>query len=94
LEIANSTEFGLSGAVFGPCETADAVARQMDCGAVSINDAALTAIVHDGEKQAFKHSGLGASRMGDSSIARFRRRRILIENPSLSNDPWWFQARP
>jgi succinate-semialdehyde dehydrogenase / glutarate-semialdehyde dehydrogenase len=93
LEIANSTEFGLSGAVFGPRETADAVARQMDCGAVSINDAALTAIVHDGEKQAFKHSGLGASRMGDSSIARFRRRRILIENPTLSNDPWWFQAR-
>jgi succinate-semialdehyde dehydrogenase / glutarate-semialdehyde dehydrogenase len=94
LEIANSTEFGLSGAVFGPLDAADAVARQMDCGAVSINDAALTAIVHDGEKQAFKHSGLGASRMGDSSIARFRRRRILIENPTLSNDPWWFQARP
>jgi succinate-semialdehyde dehydrogenase / glutarate-semialdehyde dehydrogenase len=93
LEIANGTEFGLSGAVFGPLETADAVARQMDCGAVSINDAALTAIVHDGEKQAFKHSGLGASRMGDSSIARFRRQRILIENPSLSNDPWWFAAR-
>ncbi len=93
LQIANGTEFGLSGAVFGPRETANAAARQMDCGAVSINDAALTAIVHDGEKQAFKHSGLGASRMGDSSIARFRRRRILIENPSLSNDPWWFPAR-
>ena len=93
IELANGTEFGLSGAVFGPHEAALAVALQMDCGAVSINDAALTAIVHDGEKQAFKLSGLGASRMGDSSIARFRRRRILIDNVSLSNDPWWFPAQ-
>ena len=93
LEMANSTEFGLSGAVFGPRERALAVAMRMECGAVSVNDAALTAIVHDGEKQAFKLSGLGASRMGDSSIARFRRRRVLIENAALTHDPWWFTAR-
>jgi acyl-CoA reductase-like NAD-dependent aldehyde dehydrogenase len=62
----------------------------MECGAVSVNDAALTAVVHDGEKQAFKQSGLGASRMGDSSIARFRRRRILINNAELADNPWWF----
>lgn len=94
IALANGIEFGLSGAVFGPREQALAVARRMECGAVSINDAALTAMVHDGEKQAFKHSGLGASRMGDSSIARFRRRRVLIENAALSHDPWWFPARP
>jgi succinate-semialdehyde dehydrogenase / glutarate-semialdehyde dehydrogenase len=93
LRIANGTEFGLSGAVFGPHDRALAVARQMECGAVSINDAALTAIVHDGEKQAFKQSGLGASRMGDSSIARFRRRRILIDNATNAVDPWWFPQR-
>ena len=94
LTLANGTEFGLSGAVFGPRERALAVALRMECGAVSINDAALTAIVHDGEKQAFKLSGLGASRMGDSSIARFRRRRVLIENAALTHDPWWFPIRP
>lgn len=93
LRIANGTEYGLSGAVFGPPDRARDVALRMECGAVSINDAALTAIVHDGEKQAFKQSGLGASRMGDSSIARFRRRRILIDNPAYANDPWWFPQR-
>jgi succinate-semialdehyde dehydrogenase / glutarate-semialdehyde dehydrogenase len=93
IAIANGTEFGLSGAVFGPRERALAVATRMECGAVSINDAALTAIVHDGEKQAFKLSGLGASRMGDSSIARFRRRRVMIENATLATNPWWFPPK-
>jgi succinate-semialdehyde dehydrogenase / glutarate-semialdehyde dehydrogenase len=91
--LANGTEFGLSGAVFGPRDRAIEVAKKLDGGAISINDAALTAIVHDVEKQAFKNSGLGPSRMGDSSIARFRRKRVLIENASLQNDPWWFPAR-
>jgi succinate-semialdehyde dehydrogenase / glutarate-semialdehyde dehydrogenase len=93
IALANGTEFGLSGAVFGPRDRAIEVARKMESGAISINDAALTAIVNDGEKQAFKHSGLGPSRMGDSSIARFRRKRVLIENATLQNDPWWFAAK-
>jgi len=95
LALANGTEFGLSGAVFGTREHAEAVARQMQCGAVSVNDAALTAVVHDGEKQAFKLSGLGPTRMGDASIKRFRKSRVLIENPLLVANPWWFPtARP
>jgi aldehyde dehydrogenase (NAD+) len=88
--LANGTEFGLSGAVFGPRDRAIEVAKKMDCGAISINDAALTAIVHDGEKQAAKNSGLGPSRMGDGSITRFRRKRMLIENSTLQHNPWWF----
>jgi acyl-CoA reductase-like NAD-dependent aldehyde dehydrogenase len=92
IALANGTEFGLSGAVFGPRERAVELAKRMDGGAISINDAALTAIVHDGEKQAFKNSGLGPSRMGDSSISRFRRKRVLIENAPLQHNPWWFPA--
>jgi succinate-semialdehyde dehydrogenase / glutarate-semialdehyde dehydrogenase len=90
LLLANSTEFGLSGAVFGSPALAAAVALGMQCGAISINDCALTAIVHDGEKQAFKQSGLGPTRMGDASIARFLKRRVLIENPISKAQPWWF----
>jgi succinate-semialdehyde dehydrogenase / glutarate-semialdehyde dehydrogenase len=94
IALANGTEFGLSGAVFGSHARAVEVAKRMDGGAISINDAALTAIVHDGEKQAFKNSGLGPTRMGDASITRFRRKRVLIENTNLQHDPWWFPARP
>ena len=32
-----------------------------------------TALVHDGAKQSFKLSGLGGSRMGPGSLARFYR---------------------
>lgn len=92
LTLANGTEFGLSGAVFGERKHAADIARQMQCGAVSVNDAALTAVVHDGEKQAFKLSGLGPTRMGDASIRRFRKSRVLIENPLLAANPWWFPA--
>lgn len=88
--LANGTEFGLSGAVFGERTRAIDVAKKLDGGAISVNDSALTAIVHDGEKQAFKLSGLGPSRMGDSSINRFRRKRVLIENATLQHNPWWF----
>jgi hypothetical protein len=28
--------------------------------------------------------------MGDGSIARFRRKRMLIENATEQHNPWWF----
>ncbi len=76
--LANDSEFGLSAAVLGPLPLAKAVARQLHVGAVSINDAALTSMVHDVEKQAFKRSGLGASRMGLAGVSRFWRKQSLL----------------
>lgn len=88
--LANDSEYGLSGAVFGPdLVAAQAVARRLDVGAVSVNDAALTALIHEGEKNSFRSSGLGGSRMGPSSIRRFLRRQTLITNTSPNRDPWW-----
>ncbi len=90
--LANDTSFGLSAAVF----TSDAVrlprvAAAIEAGAVSANDVCLTSFIHEGAKQAFKDSGLGGSRMGDSAITRFFRRRTVLENTDLAWDPWWFQ---
>ncbi|MEO6821093.1 MAG: aldehyde dehydrogenase family protein, partial [Candidatus Nanopelagicales bacterium] len=88
--LANDSEYGLSGAVFGPdVESAEAIGRRLDVGAVSINDAALTALIHEGEKNSFRTSGLGGSRMGPSSIRRFVRRQTLIVNSTSTRDPWW-----
>jgi len=79
--LANATEFGLSAAVFaGTLDEAEALARRLETGAVSLNDAALTAIFYEAEKQAFKASGLGPSRMGDAGLTRFLRRKALIAN--------------
>lgn len=87
---ANAGDYGLSAAVFaGTLERADEVARRLDCGAVSLNDASLTALVYTAEKQSFKHSGLGGSRMGQASIRRFLRQRALLANTG-GDSPWWF----
>ena len=87
---ANATEFGLSAAVFGgDPQRVERVARRLHAGAVSINDAALTSVVQTAEKQSFKQSGMGGSRMGAASIRRFVRARALLVNTGVDS-PWWF----
>jgi succinate-semialdehyde dehydrogenase / glutarate-semialdehyde dehydrogenase len=79
--LANWGEYGLSAAVFaGSLDDAEAVGRRLEAGAVSLNDAALTALFYEAAKQSFKASGLGPSRMGADGLARFVRRQALIAN--------------
>lgn len=79
IERANDSDYGLSGAVFaGSANEAETLAVQLEVGAVSINDAGLTAMVNDVEKNSFKLSGMGGSRMGDSGMRRFLRKRALL----------------
>ena len=76
---ANGGEYGLSAAVLaGSIEEADAIARRLNAGAVSLNDGSLTSMVWEGEKSSFGLSGMGHSRMGDSGLMRFFRRQLLI----------------
>jgi aldehyde dehydrogenase (NAD+) len=90
---ANASDFGLSAAVFaGSLDEAEAVAGRLEVGAVSLNDAGLTAMIHEGEKVAFKHSGLGGSRMGDAALRRFLRPRVHLSKTQPRPDPWWFGA--
>jgi succinate-semialdehyde dehydrogenase / glutarate-semialdehyde dehydrogenase len=90
ITLANSTVFGLSGCVFSQdLHSARRIAGQMQAGAVSINDAALTAMVYDAAKQSFKHSGLGGSRMGTASLQRFYRQQAFLINDGTPS-PWWF----
>lgn len=79
--LANGGGYGLSAAVLaGSAGAADAeaVARRLAAGAVSINDGALTTMVWDAEKSSFGASGLGPSRMGDSGLLRFFRKQALL----------------
>lgn len=92
--LANDSAYGLSAAVFAATEEqARSVAARLHAGAVSVNDAALTALVHEGEKHSFRLSGLGGSRMGPASIARFLRRRAFLINRSDAADPWWHATK-
>lgn len=91
IQLANGTIYGLSAAVFAhDWETALRIGQHIEAGAISINECALTALVHEGEKQSFKMSGIGGTRMGPSAIKRFMRQRAFLikKEPILS--PWWF----
>lgn len=91
VDLANDSIYGLSAAVFAESEKlALEVAQQIDAGAISINDAALTAIMHEGEKNAFKFSGMGGSRMGAAALKRFLRKKAFLIKTNSINDPWWF----
>ena len=92
VQLANDTSYGLSAAVFAGSESeAISVANGIDAGAISINDAGLTAFIHEAEKNAFKLSGMGSSRMGAAALKRFMRKKaFLIKTKSFAN-PWWFE---
>jgi acyl-CoA reductase-like NAD-dependent aldehyde dehydrogenase len=79
IRLANEGVYGLSAAVIaGTQAEAEAIARRIDAGGISINDAALTAVMHECEKHSFKCSGLGGTRMGPGGFTRFFRRKALI----------------
>jgi acyl-CoA reductase-like NAD-dependent aldehyde dehydrogenase len=79
VQLANDSEFGLSAAVIaGTLEEAEAIGMHIDAGAISLNDGSLTGVMHEAEKNSFKCSGLGGSRMGPAGITRFFRKKALI----------------
>ncbi len=78
IELANDTQYGLSAAVLaGDRVEAERIAMHLDAGAISIQDCGITAYVFDGEKNWFKYSGTGASRMGQMGMIRFFRKKVL-----------------
>ncbi|WP_448266508.1 aldehyde dehydrogenase family protein [Nostoc sp. DSM 114159] len=91
VSLANDSIYGLSAAVFASETEALEVAYQIDAGAININDAGLTAIMHEGEKNAFKFSGLGQSRIGAAAMKRFMRKKAILIKTNATNDPWWFE---
>jgi succinate-semialdehyde dehydrogenase/glutarate-semialdehyde dehydrogenase len=87
IALANDTEFGLSAAVFSEnIDHAISVAQQIDAGGISINEASLTGFVHEAEKNSFKLSGMGGSRMGPAGLTRFFRKKALIQSNGPAMD--------
>ena len=83
IELANDSIYGLSASVFaGSLEEGRNIAQQLKAGAVSVNDASLTAFVHDFSHDSFGFSGLGSSRFGPSAGLRYTREQAILENDS------------
>ena len=90
VRLANGTDYGLSAAVFAEPQEALTIAARLAAGGISINDVCLTGIAPVGEKQAFKYSGLGPSRMGPEAVARFFRKRLALVRDEPRLQPWWY----
>jgi len=86
VRLANDSAYGLSATVLGAEPEARAVAARLEVGAVSINDGGLTTEAFDAEKNAFRLSGMGPSRMGASGIDRFVRKRALLVQRGTAKD--------
>jgi len=81
IHLANDTEFGLSGGVYAASiDAAHEIGKHINAGAISLMDGALTGQYFEAGKQSFKHSGLGASRMGEEGFLRFFRQKAYIAN--------------
>jgi len=81
VQLANDSDYGLAAAVFSATtEEGRAFARRIRAGAVSVNDAALTAVIHEFEHNSFGYSGLGESRAGASAYTRFTREQSIMAN--------------
>jgi len=88
IELANDSIYGLSASVFGPDdESALDVARQINAGGISVNDAGMTTMLFETEKSAFGFSGMGPSRVGASGLTRFLRQKSLYVNRSAQVMP-------
>jgi acyl-CoA reductase-like NAD-dependent aldehyde dehydrogenase len=91
INLANDCIYGLSAAVFTQSEElAIEVADKIEAGVISINDAGLTSLINEGERNAFKFSGLGGSRIGTIGLKRFLRKKALLIKTNSNKDPWWF----
>ena len=92
---ANDSAYGLSAAVLaGSLEEASRIGARLDAGAISLQDASLTAMVHDAANQSRKASGLGPSRMGDAGMLRFVRQQALIRQTGDASTIDAFAERP
>ncbi len=81
IRLANDTEYGLSGGVYAASvDDALEIGQHIEAGAISLMDAALTGQYFEAGKQAFKHSGMGPSRMGANGLLRFFRQKAYIAN--------------
>ncbi|MGB3419745.1 MAG: aldehyde dehydrogenase family protein [Dolichospermum sp.] len=91
INLANDSIYGLSAAVFAESdELAIEVANQIEAGIISINDAGLSSLINEGDRNAFKFSGLGGSRIGTMGLNRFLRKKAFLRKTNSNKDPWWF----
>ncbi len=90
LRLANDTRYGLAGSVFGERERAERVARQVECGAINVNDVLVNYLASDVPMGGWKESGIGY-RHGEPGIKKYcRTESIVITRFGGKREPTWY----
>ncbi|MCG8673460.1 MAG: aldehyde dehydrogenase family protein, partial [Pseudomonadales bacterium] len=91
IERSNNTEFGLSASVWSKdMKRAERVARQLECGAVSINNVMLTEANPNLPFGGAKASGYGRQKGEEGLLGFTRSKSILIDADSNKLEPNWY----
>lgn len=93
IRLANDSEYGLSATVWtGDKERGEQIARQLDVGAVNINDAISNAFAYDIPMGGWKHSGVGTRCGGAAGLLKYCRAQAITSPriPTQSKELLWY----
>jgi len=95
VRLANDSMYGLSATVWSrDKERAERVARQLDTGAVNINDVLANGFASEIPMGGWKQSGIGARGGGAHGIRKYCRAQAITSArlPELATEPMWYPA--
>lgn len=93
IRLANDSVYGLSATVWtGDKERGERVARQLDVGAVNINDVIANVFASDIPMGGWKHSGIGTRLGRASGILKYCRPQAITSPriPTMASEPLWY----
>jgi delta 1-pyrroline-5-carboxylate dehydrogenase len=96
VRLANDSEYGLSATVWtGDAERGKSVARQLEAGAVNINDAIANLQSYALPMGGWKDSGVGARWGGAAGLQKYCRRQAITEPrlKPMKSEPLWYPAK-
>ena len=97
IRLANDSAYGLSATVWtADKERGERVARQLEVGAVNINDVGANMFAYAVPMGGWKQSGIGTRAGGADGIRKYCRRQAITSPriPTASKELLWYPASP